>query len=82
MANISGVTVSASLASIPSNSAITLVNLGTSTTPGLVTSDKLSFGTGNTVTFGAATGSTKASGIYLGSVSNVAATPYGDTSNY
>ena len=82
MANTSGVTVDTSLSTNPSNSSITLVNVGSNGMNGLVTSDTLSFGTGNTIAFGAATGSGAASGVYDGTSSGVAATPFQNTRNY
>jgi hypothetical protein len=77
----SGVTVSESLSSIPENSAITLIDLGTSSTSGLVSDAPVSILGGSAeVTF------TAASGIYSGTTGGVAAAPYTasgpDTANY
>ena len=82
MANTPGVTFDTSLSTNPSNSSITLIDLGSTATTGLVTSDKLTYGTGNSIAFGAASGSGTASGVYHGTTSGVAATPYQDTRNY
>jgi hypothetical protein len=75
------VTVSESLSSIPQNSAITLLDLGTSSTTGLLSSAPISILGGSAeVTF------TSSSGVYSGTTSGVAAAPFTasgpDASNY
>jgi hypothetical protein len=65
------VTVSESLSSIPQNSAITLLNLGTSGTTGLVSDAPISILGGSAeVTF------TSTSGVYSGTTSGMAAAPF------
>ncbi|MFT8246881.1 SdrD B-like domain-containing protein, partial [Roseomonas sp. BN140053] len=70
------VTIDTSLSTNPNNSAVTLLNLGTSSGSGLVTSNTLRFGSSNTIAFA------NGSGVYHGSTSGVAATPYGEAGNY
>ena len=74
------VTVSESLSYLASNSSTVLLNLGTSSVNGYVTSNTLSFGDGNTISFDGK------AGVYHGGVAGVAAAPYTpeglDTSNY
>ncbi len=75
------VTVSESLSSIPQNSAITLLDLGTSSSSGLVSNAPVSILGGSAeVTF------TSTSGVYSGTTSGVAAAPFTasgpDTGNY
>jgi hypothetical protein len=80
-ASNSDVTVSESLSSIPQNSAITLLDLGTSSSSGLVGNAPISILGGSAqVTF------TAASGVYSGTTTGVAAAPFTasgpDNSNY
>ncbi|MCR0980779.1 SdrD B-like domain-containing protein [Roseomonas populi] len=70
------VTVDTALGDTPRNSNVTLLNLGTSTITGEVTDNTLRFGSSNTITFAGN------SGVYHGSTSGVAATPYGEAGNY
>ena len=68
------VTMSASLSSLPSNSSIQVLDLGQARTNGLVASQELYFGQGNTITFGTASG--LSSGVYHGTTTATAAAPY------
>ncbi|WP_458094335.1 SdrD B-like domain-containing protein [Roseomonas sp. WA12] len=70
------VTVDTSLSGSPENSNVTRLNLGTSTSNGFVTSQTLSFGSGNSIAFSGT------SGVYKGTTSGTAATPYGEAGNY
>ena len=70
------VTIETGLGSTPGNSNVTLLNLGTSASPGLVTSNGLRFGSGNTISFA------NNSGVYQGTTPGLAATPYGEAGNY
>ncbi|WP_338663291.1 SdrD B-like domain-containing protein [Pararoseomonas sp. SCSIO 73927] len=70
------VTVNTTLGAIPGNSNVTLLTLGTSTITGEVTDSILRFGSGNTITFAGT------SGVYHGTQSGTAATPYGEAGNY
>ncbi|MBP0492577.1 SdrD B-like domain-containing protein [Pararoseomonas indoligenes] len=70
------VTVDTALGSVPGNSNVTLLTLGTSTITGEVTDNTLRFGAGNTITFAGT------SGVYHGTLSGTAATPYGEAGNY
>jgi hypothetical protein len=64
------ITVDVSLSSLPSNSDVQVLNLGAAATSGLVTSNELYFGQGNTIQFSGT------AGVYHGTDSGVAAAPY------
>ncbi len=66
----SDITVDVSLSSLPANSDVQVLNLGQASNAGLVTSQELYFGAGNTIQFSGT------AGVYHGTDSGLAAAPY------
>ncbi|RBP04045.1 hypothetical protein DFR50_14117 [Roseiarcus fermentans] len=64
------VTFNASLSALPANSSVQVLNLGQSAVAGLVTSQELYFGQGDSIQFSGT------AGVYNGTKSGVAAAPY------
>ena len=69
-ANAAAVTLNTTLSSLPSNASVNVLDLGKAGTAGLVTSQELYFGAGNTIQFAGT------AGVYDGSKTSVAAAPY------